>query len=166
MKKISITILAGIYLSMSSLAWSYDTRMAKSYAELFKPVVGAKAGKGLHLIPPAVFVKKVKEGKEYMALDVRTPAETRFFGMTLPDSLIIPAGQLFRAENLARIPTDKPVIIICQLGGRSIATGTALRHIGFDNVYILKGGLKGLSTFLGPKQANKKPSSAKGSTVR
>ena len=161
MKQISITIFVGIYLSISSFAWSYDTEMAKSYAKLFTPVVGAKAGKNLHLIPPAAFVKNVKEGKEYVALDVRTPAETRFFGMTLPNSLVIPAGQLFQAENLDRIPTDKPVIIICQLGGRSIATGTALRHIGFDNVYILKGGLKGLSTFLGPKQANKKPASAK-----
>lgn len=161
MKRISITMLAGLYLGMSSLAWSYDTQMAKSYAKLFTPVVGAKAGKSLHLIPPAAFVKNVKEGKEYVALDVRTPAETRFFGMTLPNSLVIPADQLFRAENLDRIPTDKPVIIICQLGGRSVATGTALRHIGFDNVYILKGGLKGLSTFLGPKEANKKPALAK-----
>lgn len=62
-----------------------------------------------------VFIRNlcVKEGKEYMVLDVRTPAETRSFGMTLPNSLVIPVGQLFQAENLARIPTDKPVIIIC-----------------------------------------------------
>ena len=155
MKKTSINCLIGIFLSISSFAWSYDASMAKSYAELFKPVVGATAGKALHLIPPAAFVKNVNEGKEYVIIDVRTPAETKFFSMTLPNSLVIPAGEIFKAENLNRIPTDKAIIVICQLGGRSIAIGTALRHIGFDKVYILKGGFKGLSIFLGPKQANK-----------
>ena len=161
MKRISIVALVAICTGMSSAAWSYDMQMAKSYAELFTPVVGAKAGKGLHLMAPAAFVKDVIEGKEFVVIDVRTPAETNVFGMALPNSLSIPVDQLFRAENLARIPTDKPIIIMCQSGIRSVAAGTALRHIGFDNVYILKGGFKALSSFLGPKQAYQKPASAK-----
>jgi rhodanese-related sulfurtransferase len=46
------------------------------------------------------------------------------------------------------------VVIICKSGTRATAVGTALRHIGFDNVYILKGGLMALSKYLSPKTAN------------
>jgi rhodanese-related sulfurtransferase len=31
--------------------------------------------------------------------------------------------------------------------------GTALRHIGFDNVYILKGGFQALAAYYGPREA-------------
>jgi rhodanese-related sulfurtransferase len=52
---------------------------------------------------------------------------------------------------------------MCLSGTRATAAGTALRHIGFDNVYILKGGFKALTGYLGPKEANSpaSPPSAK-----
>ena len=71
----------------------------------------------------------------------------------LPDNLTISVDQIFKPENLSKIPTDKPIMVICQSGVRATAVGTALRHIGFDNVYILKGGLKALGSYYGPKQA-------------
>jgi len=40
---------------------------------------------------------------------------------------------------------------------RATAAGTALRHIGFENVYILKGGFKALTDYMGPKEANTPP---------
>ena len=45
------------------------------------------------------------------------------------------------------------MIIVCKSGARATAVGTSLRHIGFDNVYILKGGFQGLANYFGPKQA-------------
>lgn len=32
--------------------------------------------------------------------------------------------------------------------------GKALRHIGLENVYVFKGGLKALTGYMGPKEAN------------
>ncbi len=159
MKGIFAAMMAGACLGMSSAVCSYDMQMAESYGALFAPVAGANAGKALHLMAPPALIKDVIDGKEFVTLDVRTPAETGVFAMTLPNSLVIPMDRLFQTENLARIPTDKPVVIICQSGIRSVAAGTALRHIGFKNVFILKGGLKALSSFLGPKQAYPKPAS-------
>jgi rhodanese-related sulfurtransferase len=66
-------------------------------------------------------------------------------------------NELFKSDNLDKIPTDKPVVIVCKSGARATAVGTALRHIGFDNVYILKGGFQGLSSHFGAKQAYQKP---------
>jgi rhodanese-related sulfurtransferase len=145
--------IVGLFMFLSTAAWSYDTELAKGYAELFSPVAGAKAGKALHLVPSNVFINDIKAGKEFVVIDVRTPAEAGVFKMSMPNSLVIPANELFQAKNLDRIPKEKPVMVVCQSGVRSTAVGTALRHIGFNNVYILKGGLKALSSYYGPKEA-------------
>jgi rhodanese-related sulfurtransferase len=128
--------------------------MAESYATLFAPVKGAGAGKALHLIPPDVFLNKVKAKEPLVVLDIRTPAETGVYSVRLPGSLLIPISELFTKANLAQVPTDKAVIVVCVSGARASAAGTALRHIGFENVYILKGGFKALVGYMGPKEAN------------
>ena len=150
---LTITVLA-VAITIAGPAWSYDSAMAESYADLFAPVKGAGAGKALHLIPPDVFLNKVKAKEPLVVLDIRTPAETGVYSVTLPGSLVIPVNELFRGANLAQIPTDKTVVVICLSGTRASAAGTALRHIGFENVYILKGGFKALTGYLGPKEAN------------
>jgi rhodanese-related sulfurtransferase len=150
---LTITLLA-VAVTIAGPAWSYDSAMAKSYADLFAPVKGAGAGKALHLIPPDVFLNKVKAKELLVVLDIRTPAETGVYSVTLPGSLVIPVNELFTGANLAQIPTDKTVVVICLSGTRASAAGTALRHIGFENVYILKGGFKALTGYLGPKEAN------------
>jgi len=143
-----------IAITIANPAWSYDVAMAQSYASLFAPVKGAQAGKAMHLMKPDAFVKKIVEKQPLVVLDVRTPAETAVYSATLPGTLVIPLNELFTEANLARIPTDKTVVVICKSGTRAAAAGTALRHIGFDNVYILKGGFKALAGYMGPKEAN------------
>lgn len=142
------------FLVASGSVWSYDKGLAGSYAQLFEPVVGAKAGKALHLMTAEVLVQKIKAGEPLIILDIRTPAETLVFTAALPGSLMIPINQLFTTDNLARLPTDTLVVVLCKSGVRATAAGTALRHIGFDNVFILKGGFKALIGYLGPKTAN------------
>jgi hypothetical protein len=51
---LTITLLAAA-VTITGPAWSYDSEMAASYADLFAPVKGAGAGKALHLIPPDAF---------------------------------------------------------------------------------------------------------------
>ena len=145
---------AGLALVASAPAFSYDHAMAQSYAELFAPVKGAKAGKQLHLMPPDVLVAKVRAGEPLIGLDVRTPNEAGMFTAAMPGSLAIPMNELFKAENLDRLPVDRPIVVLCKSGTRASAVGTALRHVGFDNVYILKGGFKALSAYLDAKTGN------------
>lgn len=152
--KFSTAIVAVIIVLFSSNILSYDQQMADSYYRLFQPVAGAKAGKALHLMPPDVFIESIKQGKQLVTLDVRTPAESGIYSMTLPGSLAIQISELFKFNNLQKLPTDKPLVIVCLSGVRATAAGTALRHIGFNNVYILKGGFKGLTGYLDPKVAN------------
>ena len=157
MKRTLMILLLGSLMSFSMPAWSYDTEMAQSYAALFSQVNGAKAGKMLHFMKPEGFIKAVHSGKTIVPIDVRTPAETVLFSLTTPETLRIPVHMLFQKENLDRIPVDKKVVIICKSGARATAVGTALRHTGFKNVYILKGGFQALAKLYGPKQAYPKP---------
>ena len=147
-------VLPAIAVAVSGPVWSYDAAMAESYAQLFAPVIGPAAGKALHLMPPDVFVNKAKAKEQLIALDVRTPAEIGVYSVALPGSLVIPLSDLFTEANLARIPSDRTVVVLCMTGARATAAGTALRHIGFDNVYVLKGGFKALTAYMGPKEAN------------
>jgi rhodanese-related sulfurtransferase len=153
-------IIAMVFMVFSAPAWSYDAAMAESYANLFAPVKGAGAGKALHLMKPEAFLNKVKAKEPLVVLDVRTPAEIGVFTSILPGSLTIPVNELFTEDNLGRIPTDKTVVVLCKSGTRATAAGTALRHIGFENVYVLKGGFKALITYMGPKEANTPPKPA------
>ena len=73
--------------------------------------------------------------------------------MTAPGTLKIPMAQVFKPENLARIPTDGKVVVVCKAGHRAYVVAFALRHIGFENVYILQGGAISLAKYLSPKNA-------------
>ena len=150
---LTITLLA-VTVTIAGPAWPYDSAMAESYATLFAPVKGAGAGKALHLIKPDGFLNKVKAKEPLVVLDVRTPAETGVYSVTLPGSMVIPVSELFTKAKLALVPTDKTVVVLCLSGTRATAVGTALRHIGFENVYILKGGFKALTGYMGPVEAN------------
>jgi len=149
-------LIASFFLSVLVMpwVWAYDIDAANSYARMFEPVYGVKAGKALHMIKPDELVKRVKKGETIVAIDIRTSAESGFCGVAMPDALAIPINELFKAENLERIPTDKVVLIVCKSGTRATAAATALRHIGFDNVYVLKGGLGALTGYINPKTAN------------
>jgi rhodanese-related sulfurtransferase len=149
-------LMAGLasLISFGAAASGYDAGLAASYADLFKPAVAAKTGKALHLMKPDQLVKDLQAGTEIIALDVRTPNESDLLRITLPGSLQMPINEVFLAENLDRIPHDKMVVVVCKSGTRATAVGTALRHVGFDNVYILKGGLMALSAHLNAKNAN------------
>lgn len=151
--RLLLSLFTAAAILAAPVSYSYDQALADSYASLFQPVTGAKAGKALHLIPPDKFIEKLKKGERFLAIDVRTEKESGVFTMSLPGSMAIPINKLFTKANLARVPTNTPVIMVCTSGTRATAAGTAMRHLGFSNVFILKGGFKALNMYMGPKEA-------------
>jgi len=148
-----VTVLLTLFF-IAAPAAAYDQGMADGFAQMFAPVQGAKAGKELHMMAPEQFVKEVRGGKEFVTVDIRTPGETQFLTGNLPGHLVIPLNELFKHEQLAKLPTDKPIVVLCHSGTRATAAATALRQIGFQDTYVLKGGFKGLIAYLGAKEAN------------
>ncbi len=150
MKKFSLLVV--LFLLTTSFALAYDKMMAESYAQYFKPFADKATSKSLHMMKTADFVKEVKAGKLFV-IDVRTYGEAGIFGMTIPESVVLPMDQVFKAKNLDRLPTTGKIVIVCKAGHRAMAVSTALRHIGFNNVYSLKLGIQDLAKYLNPKTA-------------
>jgi rhodanese-related sulfurtransferase len=72
-------------------------------------------------------------------LDVRQPEEHAF--VALPNSTLIPLGELLsRVEELGEW-RDKEVVVYCHHGIRSAQAVAQLRALGFSNVHNLSGGI-------------------------
>ena len=148
MKKL---ILIMTLVLFSSAAWSFDEGLARSYSQYFQPFDGKATSKALHFVKVPDFVNAIKSGEKLFVLDIRTPAETGIIAMGVSDKLAVPMNHVFTPAVLSKIPTDRKVVVVCKAGVRAMAIATALRHTGFDNVYVLKGGIAGLAKYVVPK---------------
>ena len=146
-----ILVIALVVLAiLSAPAWSYDADLAARYAQLFAPALDKATAKELHYLKPEGLLNLMKTGAPLVAVDIRTPLETAVFTMVLPGSMSIPLNELFRPANLARLPQDRPVVVLCHSGLRAGMAVVALRQIGFDQAFVLQGGYKALSDYLEP----------------
>ncbi|MDV7339376.1 rhodanese-like domain-containing protein [Terasakiella sp. A23] len=77
-------------------------------------------------------------GVDHIVLDVREPAEIA--SHAYDDALEIPMNEI--PQNLDELPTDKTIVVMCHIGGRSMQVTGWLRQQGFDNVTNLRGGIE------------------------
>jgi rhodanese-related sulfurtransferase len=69
-------------------------------------------------------------------LDVREPEE--YMAGHVPAALNIPQADL--ASRLEELPRDRPVMVICQAGMRSLRAAQFLKQAGFRDVATVAGG--------------------------
>ncbi len=90
------------------------------------------------VLAPHEFDQKLKSTPDRILLDVRTPREVA--GGVIEGAQVMD----YRSENfkdqLAQLPTGKPVFVYCAAGGRSGKTAKMLQELGYTTVYDLKGG--------------------------
>ncbi|MEE2664701.1 MAG: rhodanese-like domain-containing protein [Myxococcota bacterium] len=79
-------------------------------------------------------------GDDFFLLDVREPHEVE--RATLGGTNIPLAGV---AAALDDIPKDRKIVVHCKLGGRSAKAVTALRQLGYDDVWNVQGGIQAWS---------------------
>jgi hydroxyacylglutathione hydrolase len=71
-----------------------------------------------------------------LVLDVREPAE--YAAGHVPGAVNVPQADL--ATRLAELPCDRPLLVVCQGGYRSLRAAQFLRQAGFDQVASVQGG--------------------------
>lgn len=101
---------------------------------------------------PAVIEMLVKK-EPLTLLDIRTPEEQGVVALSHPSALAIPMNELFKKENLDRLPQDGKIIVVCHSGNRAAGATALLKAIGFKDVVYVNGGLINLVTNLVPKTA-------------
>ena len=72
-----------------------------------------------------------------LLLDVREPNE--FALVRAPGAVLIPTS-MFMAR-LGELPTDRPLLVICHVGGRSAAVAAFLARTGRTDVFDVAGGM-------------------------
>ena len=98
----------------------------------------ANVGSSFKTITPLEAKTLIETRKDLLLVDVRSPEE--FQGGSLPGATLIPFWDF--AKGRYDLPKDKPILLICAVGGRSLACGQMLAAQGYGEVYNLKGGLE------------------------
>jgi rhodanese-related sulfurtransferase len=81
------------------------------------------------------------EISDFFVVDLRTPTE--FCTGHLPMAMNIPVTELGKPENLALLPFDKPVLLICNSGHNASVAEGVLRILGYE-AWALRGGMLSL----------------------
>ncbi|RPI47635.1 MAG: rhodanese-like domain-containing protein [Betaproteobacteria bacterium] len=79
--------------------------------------------------------------RDALVLDVRDASE--FESGHIPNARHVPAADLEKRVKELEKFKQRPVIVSCRSGSRSIAACSALRKNGFQEVFSLKGGILG-----------------------
>ncbi len=149
MLKFTITILIIIGIVFHSAG--YDKEKAKSFNQFFTSFTDDAVVKEMNKLCPKVMFKRMELGEEFMFLDIRTEGEKDIIGLTLENTVSLSMNEVFIEGNLAKLPSDKNIVVVCAKGGRAVAIAMALRQIGYKQIFVLGGGLTNLITNVKPK---------------
>jgi rhodanese-related sulfurtransferase len=95
-------------------------------------------------VDPAEALRLVAAGSVHV-LDVRTPEEYRQLGH-VPGAILLPVDLV--VSGAATLPRDRPLLVHCEHGVRSVYACEILERAGFDDLVHLTGGL---ATWSGPR---------------
>lgn len=110
---------------------------AAGYIFIGPAATQANAGASFKTITPLEAKALIETRQDLLLVDVRSPEE--FQGGSLPGATLIPFWDF--AKGRFDLPKDKPILLVCAVGGRSLACGQLLASKGYREVYNLKGGL-------------------------
>lgn len=84
------------------------------------------------------FEEKTKEEHTHI-IDVRTPQEYK--SGHIPNSKNINISDPDFGKKIAELDKGKNYLLYCRSGGRSSAACSAMKQLGFQNIYNLSGGI-------------------------
>lgn len=91
-------------------------------------------------------------GAPHAVLDVREPWEVAICG--LDGAITLPLGRLLDGadeETVAPLPRDRPLVVLCHHGRRSLAATLHLRRRGLANAVNLAGGIDAWAATVDPR---------------
>ena len=91
----------------------------------------------IQTISPQEAAALIENRPDLLILDVRTPQELR--NGFIERSILTPFWSLVRGT--VNLPKDRPLLLVCAVGGRSYAAGQMLIRSGYREVYNLRGGI-------------------------
>lgn len=154
MNKLKIIVVTALLGGLLFTAGAYDVALAKQIlhhvtGQMNREFMTAPGSK--IVVNVAEVLDLLKKHEKILLLDVRTVEEHAVVALSHAQSMFIPLNELFKQENLDRLPQDGKIIVVCHSTTRAAFAVGLLQAIGFKNVQFLKGGLVELATDINPK---------------
>ncbi len=118
-------------------------------AKTFKELIADALQKGVDELFPWDLEEQLEQEPDTILLDVREQDE--YDGAHIDASMHVPRGILEQAcewnyaETIPELVNarNRPVVVICRSGNRSVLAAENMRKLGYKNVTSLKTGIKG-----------------------
>ena len=88
--------------------------------------------------------------RDFELIDVREPNEREI--NQIPGSILIPKGDFQSGEALAKLPSDKPSVFYCKVGGRSAEVLAIAKGAGYADAVHVGGGVSAWVNQVDPSQ--------------
>jgi rhodanese-related sulfurtransferase len=116
-----------------------ETSAAKfGQQQAIKPESSPRSGPFFRSISPREALAMVQQRNDLLFLDVRTAQERAY--ASIAGSTLVNFWDIVRGQVV--LPQDKPILLVCAVGGRSFAVGQILSRKGYPEVYNLEGGIE------------------------
>ncbi|MEI0564745.1 metal-sensing transcriptional repressor [Brachyspira pulli] len=104
---------------------------------------------GLNIVSPSEAGEIIKNIENIVILDVRTEMEHNYEGM-IEDSISIDflKPRVFKRE-ISKLDKELPYMLYCSVGKLSVKAAEYMKDEGFNNLYVLEGGLKAWNKHFG-----------------
>jgi rhodanese-related sulfurtransferase len=100
-------------------------------------------------LEPAALAGLRQGAEPYALLDVREPWELEICGF--PEAIHLPLGTLAGREH--ELPRDRPLVVVCHHGQRSLLATRHLRRCGLARAVNLRGGVEAYALEVDPAMA-------------
>jgi rhodanese-related sulfurtransferase len=82
-------------------------------------------------VPRSLFAEVIPANlSQYYVLDVRGPED--YSAGHIPGATNIVVTEVFKMENLAKLPMDKPILVVCNSGTSGAMSTSVLNLLGYD----------------------------------
>ncbi len=126
------------YIEFASNHWMLVTAFFAITYFLINDIIETSLRK-YKTISPILTVTKLNSGNPII-VDVREPSE--FKKGHIADAILIPVGNLEKQLNKLELYKEDDIIVVCHTGTRSAVACTTLTKNGFENVFLMIGGMQ------------------------
>ena len=97
-------------------------------------------------ITPTELKAKLDAGEDLVVIDVRNQWELDISSVDFANHIVL--NEL--PDRMDEVPEDKPVVLMCRSGGRSMQAANFLAANGYENLINLQGGILGWAQDVDP----------------
>lgn len=99
--------------------------------------LGVGEPEGYTTLTPRQAMELIKSREDLMIVDIRGPQE--LVEGWIDGSVLMPMTEILQGRMAP--PKDRPILLVCAVGGRSLGLGKAMASYGWKEIYNLQSGI-------------------------